>query len=619
MGSSDSAKTASARGVAVTRFPWENLVLWAGLFLVLYALQDVFPIVFLTFLLTYLVRAIVVPLARRISPKIERPWLERGLTLGTFVGIVALLWGLATLMVPQFVLQGRLLAANVEQLKPQELLDHVLARTVGAYLFRQTYGAPGDPRYQSALDAFAAKGQTGEGAFASFARLRAQVHAGFEIAYEGAAKARLRRQVNPAGDPGSSFDHWFLTFKAPLLVAEHRATYLARLPPDAATASADAGQLEQRLAELALKDLVRDPAGRARLVTEWEQAEVAQAWRTLKDSAEYRDAFTAWFNGPEGMASRVPYDAATYLALRDAYGEGMESFKGVYRERVAESAAGTALERLDFQRARELDLARQWWAGSPAAASLREHLQQDATEAASAVADRIASAVRGLIAVPAQIGTALLLTILISFDMVGLKKGAQRLRQCRLAGLYAKAVPSLTAVARLIGRSFAAQGIIAVFNTLLSLALMRLLGVQNELLLAFVVFIASFIPVLGIILSAIPMTLQALLQPDGSLAMALYALLGIGVIHAIESMVLSPRIVGKILHLHPVLVLAVLVVGEHLFGIWGLLLGVPVAVFAIHAGILADSIPGIYEPGRAADQDLRPESGSVADGGAAPS
>jgi predicted PurR-regulated permease PerM len=61
-------------------------------------------------------------------------------------------------------------------------------------------------------------------------------------------------------------------------------------------------------------------------------------------------------------------------------------------------------------------------------------------------------------------------------------------------------------------------------------------------------------------------------------------------------MLLSPRIVGKILHLHPVVVLAILVIGEHLFGIWGLLLGVPVAVFAIHAGILAEGIPGIYEP-----------------------
>jgi predicted PurR-regulated permease PerM len=47
----------------------------------------------------------------------------------------------------------------------------------------------------------------------------------------------------------------------------------------------------------------------------------------------------------------------------------------------------------------------------------------------------------------------------------------------------------------------------------------------------------------------------------------------------------------------------VLVVGEHLFGIWGLLLGVPIAVFAIHAGVLAEAIPGIYEP-RA---DLEPQ------------
>jgi predicted PurR-regulated permease PerM len=77
-------------------------------------------------------------------------------------------------------------------------------------------------------------------------------------------------------------------------------------------------------------------------------------------------------------------------------------------------------------------------------------------------------------------------------------------------------------------------------------------------------------------------------------------------------MVLSPRIVGRILHLHPVLVLAVLVVGEHLFGIWGLLLGVPIAVFAIHAGVLAEAIPGIYEP-RA---DLEPQPAQRAPTGA---
>jgi len=594
-------------GEAIGGLPWESLLIWAGLFLAIYALHDVFPIVFITFLLTYLVRAIVVPLARRISPQAERPWLERWLTLGAFAGIVVLLWGLATLMVPQLVLQGRLLAAHAEGLRPQEVLDHALARTVGASLFRRGYGAPGDPRYQAGLQAYVGEGQGGEGAFASFAHVQARTQAGFEIAYETAAKARLSQQVGVGGDPGPRFDQWFLTVKAPVLVAERRASYLARLPPaEREGISMDTGQLEGRLAELALEDLDRDPAQRTRLVAEWEQAQVKQAWRQLRDSTEYRKAFTAWFDGPHGMGSEVPYDAATYLALREAYAEGMDAFKQAYRERVAQTPPGADLEQIDFQRAKELDLARQWWAASPMAASLREHLQRDAAEVASAVADRLASAVRGLIAIPAQVGTALLLTILISFDMLGLKRGARRLREGRLAWLYARAVPNLAAVARLIGRSFAAQGVIAIFNTLLTFALMRLLGLQNELLLSLVVFIASFIPVLGILLSAIPITLQALLQPDGSLEMALYALLGIGVIHAIESMILSPKIVGKFLHLHPVLVLVVLVVGEHLFGIWGLLLGVPVAVFTIHAGILAESIPGIYEPGQGAGQGPGP-------------
>ncbi|MFY9973270.1 MAG: hypothetical protein WAK53_03355 [Chromatiaceae bacterium] len=147
-------------------------------------------------------RATVVPLARRISPGRERPSLERWLTLGAFAGIVVLLWGLATLMVPQLVLQGRLLVAHAEGLRPQEVPEHALARTVGAYLFRRGYGAPGDPRYQAGLRAYVTQGQAGEGAFASFAHVQARAQAGFEIAYEAAAKARLSHQVDVGGGPG---------------------------------------------------------------------------------------------------------------------------------------------------------------------------------------------------------------------------------------------------------------------------------------------------------------------------------------------------------------------------------------------------------------------------------
>jgi len=61
-------------------------------------------------------------------------------------------------------------------------------------------------------------------------------------------------------------------------------------------------------------------------------------------------------------------------------------------------------------------------------------------------------------------------------------------------------------------------------------------------------------------------------------------------------MILSPRIIGKIGHLHPVLVIAILLVSEHFFGMWGLVLGVPVAIYIIRVIILRSPIPGIYEP-----------------------
>ena len=589
---------------APSRVPWQTPLVWALLLLTLYALHDVFLVAFLTFLLSYAIRAIVVTLARRLGR--EGTGVERWLTLGTFAAIVALIWLLVGLVGPQLAMQSRLLLTDAERLQPEQVLNHFLGRTVGAWLFHDAYGGPDDPRYQAGLEQFVAQGRTGEGAYADFGRLESRVQGGLEIAYAAAERQRLRDQVLGGGGDSRRFDQWFLTVKAPALVAEQHDAYLARWQAQAATTQdqAEAGTranqasqaLDRHLAELALKDLQGQPAQQAKLVKEWEDGVAAQEWQKLKASPGYAEAFRSWFSGARKDLGDLPYDFDTYLALSAAYPEGMAAFNQVYRTRVTQAGDNTPLVQSDFRRAMETDLARTWWASNPLAASLREHLRQDATDVADAVADRLAGGMRAMIAIPVQVGTALLLTILITFDMARLKQGALRLRQTRVAALYRRVVPKLTAVARLVGRSFAAQGLIAVFNTLLTFGLFQLIGLNNELLLCSVVFIASFIPVLGVILAAIPIILQALLQPDGSLGLALYALLGIGVIHTIEATLLSPKIVGKILHLHPVLVMAVLVVGEHLFGIWGLLLGVPLTVYIIHVVVLAEAIPGVYEP-----------------------
>ena len=52
-------------------------------------------------------------------------------------------------------------------------------------------------------------------------------------------------------------------------------------------------------------------------------------------------------------------------------------------------------------------------------------------------------------------------------------------------------------------------------------------------------------------------------------------------VHLVEAYGLNPAIYSAHLRLHPLLVIAVLVVAEHGMGVWGLLLAVPMTVFAL--------------------------------------
>lgn len=64
------------------------------------------------------------------------------------------------------------------------------------------------------------------------------------------------------------------------------------------------------------------------------------------------------------------------------------------------------------------------------------------------------------------------------------------------------------------------------------------------------------------------------------LQLALVLLMITGV-HFVEAYGLNPAIYSAHLKLHPLLVLTVLVVAEHSLGVWGLLLAVPLTVFAL--------------------------------------
>ena len=190
----------------------------------------------------------------------------------------------------------------------------------------------------------------------------------------------------------------------------------------------------------------------------------------------------------------------------------------------------------------------------------------------------------------------LLFSFLIVLDMKRLKGEVLRLGQSRLHDFYEESAGPVVRFATVIARAFRAQAVIALTNTLLTAIGFMLLGVPKVMLLSIIVFFFSFIPVLGVFISTAPALVIALNYAGYSTAVGVVGL--VIIIHAVEAYVLNPLIYGHHLKLNPVLVLVILFLGHHSFGLWGMVLGVPVAYYFIYyvfavpkAG--AEKLPGI--------------------------
>lgn len=123
------------------------------------------------------------------------------------------------------------------------------------------------------------------------------------------------------------------------------------------------------------------------------------------------------------------------------------------------------------------------------------------------------------------------------------------------------------------------QARIALVNTGLTAAGMWVLALPGTGILSLFVFICSFIPVAGVIISTVPIGFVALTE-YGFFKLALVILMVV-LVHFVEAYALNPAIYSAHLKLHPLLVLSVLVVAEHSMGVAGLLLAVPLSVFAL--------------------------------------
>jgi predicted PurR-regulated permease PerM len=110
---------------------------------------------------------------------------------------------------------------------------------------------------------------------------------------------------------------------------------------------------------------------------------------------------------------------------------------------------------------------------------------------------------------------------------------------------------------------------------------LSLVGLNLGLLIGIIAGLISFIPYLGATTGILLAVLAALVQAKG---FDLQLLILVGVVFTVgqllESYVLTPRIVGDKIGLHPVAVIFAVMAGGQLFGFLGMLLALPVAAVA---------------------------------------
>ncbi|MBU3100378.1 MULTISPECIES: AI-2E family transporter [Clostridium] len=128
---------------------------------------------------------------------------------------------------------------------------------------------------------------------------------------------------------------------------------------------------------------------------------------------------------------------------------------------------------------------------------------------------------------------------------------------------------------KVLGRYIMSQLILCGIITIATFLILMFMKVDFPLILALINGIFNIIPYFGPIFGLIPIILIALLE---SPKIALYTTIWIFALQQIEGSLLSPKIIGESISMHPLTVILLLMIGGEAGGILGMILAVPLGV-----------------------------------------
>ena len=123
---------------------------------------------------------------------------------------------------------------------------------------------------------------------------------------------------------------------------------------------------------------------------------------------------------------------------------------------------------------------------------------------------------------------------------------------------------------------FRGQFIVVLVLCVLYSTALKIVGLDTAILLGGLSGLLSIVPYLGFAIGVVLSIIMAAIQFQ-DLAHPLFVIAGYAVVQAIESFVVTPRIMGESLGLHPVATIIVLMIGGVVFGLLGMIFALPIA------------------------------------------
>ncbi|MTH52526.1 AI-2E family transporter [Bacillus mangrovi] len=124
-----------------------------------------------------------------------------------------------------------------------------------------------------------------------------------------------------------------------------------------------------------------------------------------------------------------------------------------------------------------------------------------------------------------------------------------------------------------LGSYIRGQFFVCVIIGLLAFLSLWIFGVKYPLVLGIIIAVTNIIPYFGPVIGAIPALILAAAMSTETVITVVIIIL---VLQFLEGNVISPLIVGRSLHMHPIVIMLALAAGGELAGIFGLIIAVPV-------------------------------------------